>query len=368
MRILIAPDKFKGSLTALEAAEAIERGWRDVMPEAVFDKACLADGGEGTVEVFSALPGAEWREADCCDALGRSLRAKYVWIPGERLAVIEMSAASGLSKIAVSDREILESTTYGTGRLILEAMALAPSTIAIGLGGSATNDAGAGLASALGWRFQNHEGREIKPAPKYFHEIVRIVRPPAQPRVKIIALSDVRNPLLGTRGCSRVYAPQKGATDAEVTLLESRLGNFADVCEKEFGTSHRDTPGAGAAGGTGFGLLTFCGAEIVPGFDWIAERLDLEARVAASDLVITGEGSIDSQTLEGKGPGALAALAKKHGKPCIAFAGRVIEPGGEIFSRCVSISDPAIGLAENLSRGAELLRAAASRTARSLLT
>ena len=151
-------------------------------------------------------------------------------------------------------------------------------------------------------------------------------------------------------------------------MLDSYLEHFADVCEKALGTSHRDTPGAGAAGGTGFGLLTFCGAEIVSGFDWIAERLGLEARVAACDLVITGEGSIDAQTLEGKGPGALAELAKKHGKPCIAFAGRADKEAAEFFSRCVSIGDPAIGLAENLARGAQSLRAAANRTAQSLLS
>ena len=367
MRILIAPDKFKGSLTALEAAEAIELGWKDAMPGASFDRACLADGGEGTVDVFSSCEGAERRSAEVRDALGRPVRAEYVWIPSERLAVIEMSAASGLAQIPESERDILQSTTFGTGQLILDAMALRPSTIAVGLGGSATNDGGAGLASALGWRFQNHIGLAVEPTTWNLRDIAGIVPPATQVPAKILALSDVKNPLLGPRGCSRVYGPQKGATEEEVVTLESRLEHFADVCERTFGTSYRDTPGAGAAGGTGFGLLTFCGAEIVPGFDWIAERLGLEARVAASDLVITGEGSIDAQTLEGKGPGALAAMAKKHGKPCIAFAGRTEKAAAETFSRCVSIGDPAIGLAENLARGAQSLRAAASRTAQSIL-
>jgi glycerate kinase len=368
MKILVAPDKFKGSLTAAQAAEAIEGGWREAMPGADFDRACLADGGDGTADVFSSCEGAERKRAEVRDALGRALVAEYVWIPGERLAVIEMCAASGLAQIPENDRDILRSTTFGTGQLILDAMAPGPATIAVGLGGSATNDGGAGLASALGWKFQDCRGRDVQPAPRNLCDIARVIPPPPRDPVKILALSDVKNPLLGSRGCSRVYGPQKGAGEDDIRILESGLEHFADVCEEAFGTSRRDAPGAGAAGGTGFGLLTFCGAEIVPGFDWIAERLGLEARVAACDLVITGEGSLDAQTLEGKGPGALAELAKKYGKPCIAFAGRVEMPAAEIFSRCVSIGDPAIGLAENLARGAQSLRAAATKAARSLIS
>ncbi|MFZ4776454.1 MAG: glycerate kinase, partial [Terrimicrobiaceae bacterium] len=225
----------------------------------------------------------------------------------------------------------------------------------------------AGLASALGWRFLDVRNRSIVPTPETLIDIVKILPPPMRTKVKIMALCDVQNPLLGERGCSRVYGPQKGAGDDDVLRLESHLKHFADLCEATFGVTHRNTPGSGAAGGTAFGLLTFCGAEIVAGFDWVAERLNLEARVAASDLVITGEGSIDSQTLEGKGPAALAALANKHGKPCIAFAGRVENGAGRIFSRCVPIGDPGIKLAENLSRGAEFLRAASRETACSFL-
>ena len=352
----------------MQAAEAIESGFRDVMPDAVFDQALLADGGEGTVDVFLSEKGAVRRRVDCPDALGRGLRAEYAWIPGERLAVLEMSAASGLAKIPEKDRDVLRSTTFGTGRMILDAMGLDPETIAIGLGGSATNDAGAGMAAALGWIFQDSSGRTIEPTPGNLSEIAKIIPPPRRSAVKMIALCDVRNPLLGARGCSRVYGPQKGAGAGEVEILEAQIERFADVCERHFGHSHRDTPGAGAAGGTGFGLLTFCGAEVVAGFDWVAGRLELDARVAACDLVITGEGSLDSQTLEGKGPGALANLAKKHGKPCIAFAGRIENGAQKIFSRCIAISDPAIGLAENLSRGAEFLRSACTRTAQTLLS
>ena len=367
MRILIAPDKFKGSLTALQAAEAIESGFRDGMPEASFDLAYLADGGEGTAAAFSSRKGAVWRQAVCRDALGRKRSAAYAWAPGNGLAVIEMSAASGLELIATRDRDILRSTTFGTGQLIRDALSLSPTTIAIGLGGSATNDGGAGLASALGWIFQDRHGYKINPKPENMKRIDAVIPPPSWEKVIILALSDVSNPLLGPRGCSRIYGPQKGATPEMVELLESCLTHFADVCEKCIGKSHREIPGSGAAGGTGFGLLTFCNAEILSGFDWIATQIGLEDRVAGSDLVITGEGSIDSQTLDGKGPGALAAMAKKHGKPCIAFAGRIDGKASDIFSRCVTIGDPAIGLAENLARGAQSLRAAASEVARSLL-
>ncbi len=367
MKILIAPDKFKGSLTAAEAAEAIRSGFQEVMPEADFDRVLMADGGEGTVEAVLSEARAQRQKAECSDALGRRLMADYAWVAEERLAVIEMSAASGLEKIPSESRDILHSTTFGTGELILDALALDPETLVIGLGGSATNDGGAGLAAALGWRFLDENHKNLTPIPENLHAIANILPPPPRPGLRIIALSDVRNPLLGPRGCSRIYGPQKGARVQDVEILESQLRHFADVCEKTFGRSDRDVPGAGAAGGTGFGLLTFCGAEIIPGFDWIARRLHLEERVAACDLVVTGEGSIDSQTLEGKGPCALAALAKKHRKPIMAFAGRVEEGAGRIFSRCVPISDPGMELAENLSRGAEFLRYASSKVARSLL-
>jgi glycerate kinase len=364
MKVLIASDKFKGSLTAREAVEAIAEGWHEAMPDAELDRACLADGGEGTVDVFSNADGAEMRTVEVCDALGRPCRAEFAWIPGERLAVIEMSSASGLAQIPEGERNIRESSTFGTGLLIREALVLDPALVAIGLGGSATNDAGAGLAAALGWQFFDGEGRIVEPAPLHLSKVVRIAPPPDRTFPEILALSDVKNPLIGPRGCSRVYGPQKGASEEDIQLLERNLTHFASTCEAALGVSHRETPGAGAAGGTGFGLLTFCGAGIISGFDWIAERLKLESRVAACDLVLTGEGAIDGQTLEGKGPGALAGMAAKHGKPCIAFGGRVDPAAHGLFSRCISISDPAIGLAENLSRGAELLRVAASKAAR----
>ena len=362
MRILIAPDKFKGSMKALEAAQAIAKGISTVMPDAEFDLAPLADGGEGTVDVFTGLPGAEVVTLACKDAMGSSQRASYAWIPGERLAVIEMSAASGLAQIPSSLRDPLRASTYGTGELIRNAWDLNPAIVAVGLGGSATNDAGAGMAVALGWQFMDGDGAVVDPIPANFLRMKRIIPPSRLASGETLALCDVRNPLLGERGCSGVFAPQKGADN--VQILEEALSWFADLCNRELGADHRDRPGAGAAGGLGFGLMTFCGARVVSGFDWIAERIGLEERVRNSDLVITGEGSLDAQTLEGKGPAALAELSRKHGKRCIAFAGRVEQAARSAFDRCIAISDPSTQLSESLSRGAELLQVAAERAAR----
>lgn len=361
---MIAPDKFKGSMKALEAAQAIAEGISRVMPGAEFDLAPLADGGEGTVDVFSGLPTTELRTVACRDALGRPQKAAYAWIPGERLAVIEMSEASGLAQIPPNLRDPLRSSTYGTGELIRDAWSLNPATVAVGLGGSATNDAGAGMAGALGWQFLDGAGAAVEPVPANFLQMRKIVPPVRLPVGEVLALCDVRNPLLGERGCSRVFAPQKGSDAVET--LEQALSWFADLCQQELGVDHRDRPGAGAAGGLGFGLMTFCGARVVSGFDWIAERIGLEDRVRESDLVITGEGSLDAQTLEGKGPAALAGLARKHGKRCIAFAGRVEEVAHAAFDCCIPISNPAMELAESLSRGAQLLREAAEKAAREI--
>lgn len=362
MRILVAPDKFKGSLTAREAAGAICAGVVSVRRDVDFETVWLADGGEGTVEVILSLAGAERQVVRCVDALGREVEAEFAWLPSERLAVVEMSAASGLWRVEASERDIFRASSRGAGQLVQRAIDLGAQTIAVGLGGSATNDGGAGFASALGWRFLDGGGREVEPVPQNFFSIHEVVPGPVL-GARILALCDVKNPLLGERGCSRVYGPQKGAGVGEVGRLDGLLTHLANVCEARIGRRVRDVEGAGAAGGMGFGLMAFCGGEVVSGFDWIAGRLDLRAHVAAADVVLTGEGSIDQQTLEGKGPAALALLSRELGKPCVAFGGRV-EPGaGRLFTNCIEIRDPAIGLAENMARASELLTAAAAKAA-----
>jgi len=365
MRIAICPDKFKGSLSALKVAEALEAGFREVYPDAEYHLVPIADGGEGTAELFVQVLGGEWRQVTTSDALGRPIEASYVWLPSSKTAVIEMSAAAGLWRLAETELAPLAASTRGVGEMIRHAADEGATTILVGLGGSATNDSGAGMAAALGWRFQDQEGREVDPVPENFSKIVRIL-PPAMPfPAQVRGLCDVRNPLLGPEGATHVYGPQKGATPDLVERLEDALAHFADVCARDVGADFRTVPGSGAAGGLGFGLLTFAQAEIVSGFDAVEELLSLREQIAAADLVLTGEGRIDRQSLQGKGPAEIARLAQAHGKPVLAFAGSAEDAGG-LFDAIIPIADGPLTLDESRRRAAELLRQAAERTARLL--
>ena len=367
MHILIAPDKFKGSLSALAAAEAIARGFRAVWPDATMDLAPIADGGEGFAEALAAALGAEWVNVGSVDAIGRPIDARYAWLPGEKLAVIEMSEASGLWRIAPEDRAPLRADTFGTGVLLADAIARGAARVLIGLGGSATTDGGSGLARALGYRFANCAGKESQPTPGTLELLRQIERPSTLRLPDVIAACDVQNPLLGPRGTARVYGPQKGAGAELVEVLERSMSRLADVCASSFGKDHRDVPGAGAAGGLGFGLLTFCNASIRPGFDIIAETVQLGDRIAAADLVVTGEGRLDDQTLDGKGPAGIAALARKAGKRVIGFGGSITDAAERagLFDTLVPIAN-GLPLAEAMRDAAMLLARASERTARSI--
>ena len=366
MRILIAPDKFKGSLSALEAARAIEAGFRSVFPQLTADIAPIADGGEGFTEALAAALGADWIELTSEDALGRPVMADYAWVEEKKLAVIEMSEASGLWRIQPNERDVLCATTHGTGLLLRDAIQRGARRILLGLGGSATTDGGIGIARALGYRFLNDAGSLFQPVPGTLDLLDRIERPADLVLPEIIAASDVQNPLLGERGTARVYSPQKGADPHTVELLEAAMFRLAEACSKSFGRDYRGTPGAGAAGGLGFGLLTFCDAQICPGFDIVADTMDLDARIAAADLVITGEGRLDDQTLDGKGPAGIATRARAAGKRVIAFAGAVTEAAERsgVFDALVPITDRPIPLEEAIREAAPLLQRAAARTAR----
>ena len=365
MRILIAPDKFKGSLTAPAAAEAIARGLRSVWPDAELDLAPIADGGEGFAESLAAALGAEWVKVASEDAIGRSIETRYAWLPGERLAILEMSEASGLHRIASHDRAPLSADTFGTGLLIAHAVARGAKRILVGLGGSATTDGGAGLARALGFRFLDCEGKDLSTAPEKLASLAHIECPTTSQLPEIFAACDVQNPLLGERGAARVYGPQKGADPAAVDKLDSILSHLATRCAADLGCDFRDVPGAGAAGGLGFGLLTFCGAKIRPGFDMIAETLHLGERINAADLVVTGEGRIDDQTLDGKGPAGVAALARKAGRPVIGFGGSITVTAEEagIFDTLVPLADRPLDIAEAMRDAASLLERASRRAA-----
>lgn len=365
MHILISPDKFKGSLSAGAAAEAIRRGVARIFPGAAFDIAPIADGGEGTAGIYCEVLGGIQVTAPAHDALGRPIEASYVWFPDKKMALIEMSEASGLWRLGPDELDPQRASTRGTGELMADALTRGATTLHIALGGSATNDAGLGMAGALGWKFFDASGTERTPVPENFPTLCRIEPPSVQPACEIIALCDVQNPLLGPHGATHMFGPQKGATPTLIPVLEDALAHVADLCSDQLGRDFRDAPGAGATGGLAFGLMTFCGGRLQPGFDTVAGLLDLETRVARADLVVTGEGRLDAQTSHGKGPAEIARLARTHSKPVIALAGKV-EGALSEFDACLSIANGPLTLDESRLHAADLLEAAAERAARLL--
>ena len=361
-RLLIAPDKFKGSLTAPGAAEAIARGITAACPDAELVSMPIADGGEGTAEAICAALGGRWIAVPGSDPLRRPIAARYAWLEND-VAVIDMSEASGLGRLSIAERDPLHASTFGTGQLIADAIRRGARKILVGLGGSATNDGGLGLAEALGFEFLDRNSKQLDAIPANLANLVRIKAPGAPLRAVIIGLCDVQNPLAGERGASRTYGPQKGADPQMVAVLDHRLAHLADIVARDLRCDFRAAPGAGAAGGLGFGLLSFCGATLRPGFETLAEILQLERTIAASDFVITGEGRIDAQTLEGKGPAGVAALARKHGKPVIAFAGSVADDPriATVFDHVFAITPPGLTLDEALRDAPRLLESCAAQ-------
>jgi glycerate kinase len=357
MKILIAPDKFKGTLNAREVAQNIAEGLLDVMPDAEIEAVPMADGGEGTAEAVCDARSCSWLECKAHDPLGREIDARYGWLDQEKLAVMEMSEAAGMRRLSESERDPIHATTFGVGEMILDATKRSANEIIIGLGGSATNDGGFGMARALGFRFEfAHEHEHLRITDLV--DLKGIRRPTDLTVPPITAAVDVKNPLLGENGATRVFGPQKGASKIDLDNLERALTRLADVVATEFGFDFRNEPGAGAAGGLGFGLLSFCGATIRPGFEVVAEAVELEAKMKNADLVITGEGSLDRQTLEGKTPAGVARLARKLGKPVFAMVGRASEDRElrEIFDGIYQNARPGMSQQENMKRGAELLR------------
>ena len=390
MRILIAPDKFKGALNARDVAGKVAKGLRDVLPDTEIDIVPMADGGEGTAEAICEARGGSWLKCKAHDPIGREIEARYGWIEDGKLAVMEMSEAAGMRRLTENERDPVHATTLGVGEMILDAANRGANEIIIGLGGSATNDGGWGMARALGYRFFS-DGKELTDGVSDLAKLTNIISPKkvigalaaasAQPKdrrltqsplqravPKIIAAVDVRNPLLSENGATRVFGPQKGANKDELNILEQTLARLADVVAKEFDFDYRDEPGAGAAGGLGFGLMSFCGATIRPGFDVVAEAVGLESKMKDVDLVITGEGSLDRQTLEGKTPAGVARMARKLGKKVFAIAGRATGDGEVrgIFDGVYQNARPGMSEKENMERAAELLRENARQLAESL--
>jgi glycerate 2-kinase len=384
MKILIAPDKFKGSLSAREVADNIALGLRGVLHDVEIVITPMADGGEETAEVICNALGGSWVRCKAHDPLGRQIDARYAWIADRKLAVMEMSEAAGMRRLSESERNPVRATTFGVGEMILDAARGGANEIIIGLGGSATNDGGFGMARSLGFRFfsciglgtyllDRLRGERLGP-PELMESVVELRTLETIKKQKnvslprIIAAVDVRNPLNGNNGATRVFGPQKGATPDQIQQLELALVRLADVVEQEFGFDYRDEPGAGAAGGLGFGLMSFCGAKIRLGFEVVAEAADFESKMKNADVVITGEGSLDRQTLEGKTAAGIAGLARKLGKPVFAIAGRTDgnRQVRELFDGVYVLGQPGMSENEKMKRSAELLREEAQELAKSL--
>ena len=371
MHIVIAPDKFKGSLTAHQAAEAIRNGFAKVFPTATFDLLPLADGGEGILDAFMQATSGTLFDAHVLDAYGREVTAQWLLteINGKRTAVIESSQAIGLWRIAPEDRNLSLASSFGAGQLIRAAMKEDVDEIVIGLGGSATNDAGLGLAAALGYRFLDEIGLPVEPVPASIGKIASIDSSAAITFPKITVACDVENPLLGPRGATLVYGPQKGLKPKEAAAAEAAHAHLSEVSRKHFGTDCGNNPGAGAAGGLGFGLMTFCDATLASGFDCIAQTLGAKEKIAAASLVITAEGSLDHQTLEGKTPHGVSKLARAHNLPVYALAGRLADE--ELlhlhFDGIGSIVNAPMTLDEAICNAPDLLEKAAHRLAHTLL-
>lgn len=324
MKIVIAPDSFKESLSALEAANAIERGFKMIFPHAQYKKMPIADGGEGTVQSLADATDGRIIECTVTGPLGEPVQSFFGLMGDGKTAVIEMAAASGLHLVPPEKRNPLLTSTRGTGELITAAVDTGVQHIIIGIGGSATNDAGAGMIQALGGKLYDKTGREIGPGGGALAELSAIDMSNLDPRIRDVHIEvacDVDNPLTGPRGASAIFGPQKGATPEMVQLLDRNLGHFADIVEHALGKPFRDIEGAGAAGGIGGSLLAFLNADLKRGIDIVLDAVNFEEEVKGADLVITGEGRIDSQTIYGKTPIGVAKAAKKHGIPVIGLAG-----------------------------------------------
>ena len=324
MKIVIAPDSYKESLSALEVAQAVEAGFRQVFPDAEYVLVPVADGGEGTVDAMVAATGGRKEIVTVTGPLGEPVEAFYGLTGDGETAVIEMAAASGLMLVPAAARNPLRTSSRGTGELIRAALDAGARRFILGIGGSATNDGGAGMVQALGVRLLDLEGRELDGSGGDLARLERIDVSALDPRLaecRIEVACDVDNPLTGARGASAVFGPQKGATPEMVQALDANLARLARIVERDLGVAVDAVPGAGAAGGMGAAMLAFFGATLKPGIEIVTAAVDLDTHVRDADLVITGEGRIDFQTVHGKTPIGVARVARRHGKPVIGIAG-----------------------------------------------
>ena len=327
MKVTVAIDSFKGSLNTFQSGAAVTDAIRTVYPDAEVKICPLADGGEGTVSAIASALDGEICKVEVCGPLGERVVAEYGVISSKKLAVIEMSAAAGITLVPDEKRNPLNTTTYGVGELILHAIEkMGCRHFLIGIGGSATNDGGLGMLSALGFEFLNKEGQPVSRFGKGLGDIVKINADRCSPALKKCRFEiacDVNNPLCGEFGCSRIYGPQKGATEEIICDMDSWLSNYAILTKSVFENADASYPGAGAAGGLGFAFLSYLNASLVSGIELVMRVTELEKNIQDADVVITGEGRLDAQSCMGKAPVGVAKAAKKYGKPVIAFSGAV---------------------------------------------
>jgi glycerate kinase len=371
MKIVLAPDSFKGSLTAAQVCKAMQNGVERVFPEATAAAVPMADGGEGTVQSLVDAVGGEIIPVPVTGPLGGEVTAFFGRLNDGKTAVIEMAAASGLPLVPAEQRDPRRATTRGTGELIRAALDRGCTHLLIGIGGSATNDGGAGMAQALGFRLLDADGVELPPGGAALNRLARIDprgKDPRLERTEIVVACDVNNPLTGPDGATAVYGPQKGVTPDMVAELDRALDRFARVVRDEFGKDILSLPGAGAAGGLGGGLVALLGATLRPGVTMVIETVNLAEQLAAADLVLTGEGRIDGQTVYGKTPIGVAECAKTYGLPVLAVAGYIGQGVAAVYEEGIdgvmALPDRPLTLEDAMQNAAGLVADATERLLR----
>ena len=373
LSVLIASDSFKGSVSSMGVADLLEQGIRRVAPDCAVRKFAIADGGEGTVEAIVSATQGQIREVEVSGPLGDTVTAHYGFI-GEDTAVLEMAEASGITLIEQNSDNARRASTWGVGQVILDAVDHGARRIFIGLGGSATSDGGAGMAKALGVRFLNAEGEEIPCGLVGLSELASIDTSGMTDRLKdieVIALTDVTNPLTGPDGAVYVFGPQKGIPADDVARLDGWMARYAEILNATVGRAVDAVPGSGAAGGLGAALVAFCGARIQRGIETLLDIIGLEEAMEGVDLVITGEGRMDSQSAYGKAPVGVAKRAKLHGIPVVAVVGGRADDLGDVYDAGIdlvlSIATGPITLAESIARADVLVPIAGENAIRALL-
>lgn len=375
MRVLVAPNAFKGTLSGPAAARAFARGVRAALPDAVCEELPIADGGDGFIDALHRRLGGSLFNETVRGPRGERRRACFLLLP-DAVAIVEMARASGLALVPAGRRDVMRATSLGTGDLVRAAVRRGARSIVVGMGGSASNDGGAGLARALGARLLDSAEREIPEGARGLAELARVDASQVRSLlhgVSVIALSDVSNPLCGAQGSARVFGPQKGATRTQVRLLEEALLNWAWIVERDLGVRVSDAPGAGAAGGLGAGLLAFCGAKIVPGADWVLEKLGAREALSRADLALTGEGCLDRTSFYGKAPVAFSRMARSARVPCVAIAASLaagvrVALKREGISRVVTFREAGASSQKDAMRKASHWAAKAARLAAAGLT